>query len=336
MRFSVLPVRAARFHNFGPPEVLRVEEVPDREPADGEVLVRVHAIGVNYTDVVLRSGDLGPLTAPEYLGAPPELPTIPGFEGAGVVEAVGPHVTAWRAGDRVAFDLVPEAYAERVVAPVADLLPLPVDVPFETGAALPLQGLTAFYLLHRTHHLRAGETVLVHAGAGGVGLLAIQLAKHAGTRVIATVSTEAKADLARAAGADHAIGYDNFSMEVLRLTGDAGADVILDGVGRTTMPGNLHAAAFHGHILTYGWPSGVPDPIRPLDLMPRALTLSGGNLIRAYTADERAAAFAELCARHTAGALRVKVDAVLPLADAAEAHARLEGRASAGKLLLVP
>jgi NADPH2:quinone reductase len=329
---------SVRFHEFGPPEVLRPEEIERPTPGPGEALVALYAIGVNYTDVVLRSGELGPLTAPEYLDGTPEPPQTPGYEGSGVVEELGEGVTGLAVGDRVAFDLVPGAYAEHVVAPQASLFEMPADMPFHAGAALPLQGLTAYYLLHRTHRTQPGEWVLVHAAAGGVGLLAVQLAKLAGARVIGTVSTEAKATLARAAGADEVLlygaGAPDFADEVLRITGGEGADLILEGVGKATFAGSLRCVAFHGEVIAYGWPSGVPDPIGPLDLMPRAVRLTGGNLIRAFDDAERAAAFRELCELHLAGKLDVRIDRTLPLEQAAEAHRLLEGRVSAGKLLL--
>jgi NADPH2:quinone reductase len=327
---------SVRFHEFGLPDVLRVEEVEVPTPGPGEVLVRTSAIGVNYTDIVLRNGDFGPLTAPEYFGEPPALPHIPGFEAAGVVEALGDGVTEFAAGDRVAFDLVPSAYAEYVVGPASAMFPVPEAVPSDVAAALPLQGLTAYYLLHRTHRTEPGQWVLVHAAAGGVGLLAVQLAKVAGAKVIATVSTAAKADLARAAGADEVVLYTevDFADEAMRITGGEGVDLVLEGVGRATFAQSLRAVAFHGHVIAYGWPSGVPDPVQPLDLMPRAIRLSGGNLMRAFDPVQRRAAFAELCALHLGGRLDVRIDRTFPLGEAAAAHVALENRASAGKLLL--
>jgi NADPH2:quinone reductase len=327
---------SVRCHEFGQPDVLRLEQVDVPVPGPDEVLVRTSRIGVNYTDIVLRNGDFGPLTAPEYFGEPPALPHIPGFEASGTIEQLGESVTGFGVGDRVAFDLVPSAYAEFVVAPVSGIFPVPDGVPHDVAATLPLQGLTAYYLLHKTHRTQPGEWVLVHAAAGGVGLIAVQLAKLAGAKVIATVSTEEKAALARGAGADEVIRYDqvDFADEALRITGGDGVQLVLEGVGKATFPGSLRCVAFHGHVIAFGWPSGVPDPIQPLDLMPRAVRLSGGNLVRAFGPEQRRAAFAELCDLYLEGKLEVRIDRTFPLGDAAAAHVALETRASRGKLLL--
>jgi NADPH2:quinone reductase len=327
---------SVRFHEFGVPDVLRVEQVEVPQAGPGEVLVRTSHIGVNYTDIVLRNGDFGPLTAPEYFGEPPALPHIPGFEASGLVEGVGDGVTDLAVGDRVAFDLVPSAYAEYVAAPASAVLPVPDGMPLDVAAALPLQGLTAYYLIRRTHQTAPGEWVLVHAAAGGVGLIAVQLAKLAGANVIATVSTAEKAALARRAGADEVVRYDevDFADEALRITGGEGVQLVLEGVGKATFAGSLRCVAFHGHVIAYGWPSGIPDPVQPLDLMPRAVRLSGGNLVRAFDPEERRAAFAELCALYRDGRLDVRIDRTFPLEEAPAAHTVLETRASTGKLLL--
>jgi NADPH:quinone reductase len=331
-------VKSVRFHEFGPPGVLEVEEIDIPEPGAGEVLVRTRAIGVNYTDIVLRDGDFGPLTAPEYFGEPPALPHIPGFEGAGTVERVGEGVADFAPGDRVAFDLVPSAYAEYVVAPSEGLLPVPDGVAFDVASTLPLQGLTAYYLLRKTHETEPGQWVLVHAAAGGVGMIAVQLAKRAGAKVIATVSTDAKAAVAREAGADEVVRYDevDFADEAMRITGGAGVDLVLEGVGAATFAQSLRSVAFHGHVIAFGWPSGVPEPVQPLDLMPRAVRLSGGNLVRAFDPEQRRAAFAELCGLYLAGDIKVRIDRIFPLEEASSAHEALETRASTGKLLLAP
>lgn len=328
-------MKAVRYHEHGGPEVFRVEEVPVPEPGKGEARVKVAFAGVNFIDVYRRTG---------FYPVPGGLPAIPGAEASGVVEAVGPGVTGLSEGDRVAFWDAPGAYAEAVVHRAERLLPLgdrSGGVGFEAGAALPLQGMTAHYLTHTIRPLRPGDTVLIHAAAGGVGLLAVQMAKIAGATVIGTCSTEEKAQRARAAGADHVILYteEDFVAAVKRLTasgGSEGVDLAIDGVGRATFEGSVAATRIRGHVILFGQASGAPEPIRPRKLL-GSRTLTCASLYD-YSSDrdemlERAR---EVFGWHAGGRLEVHVDRVLPLAEAPEAHRLLEGRSTSGKVLLEP
>lgn len=321
-------MRAIRFHEHGGPEVLRLDEVPLPEPGPGEVRVKIAAAGVNFLDTYLRTGF--------YPSGP--LPARAGKEGSGVVDAVGPGVAEVTVGDRVCFWDAAGAYAEAVVIPAARAIPLPDGVDFRTGAALPLQGMTAHYLTRTIGRLGAGDRVLIHAAAGGVGLLAVQMAKLAGAEVIGTCSTAEKAARARAAGADHVILYTetDFVEEVQRLTGGRGVDVALDGVGRATFTGSVAATRVRGQIIFFGQASGAPDPIQPRKLL-GSRTLTTATLFDyARDRDEMLARAGDVFGWHAEGKLKVEVGAVLPLAEAAEAHRRLEGRETMGKVLLEP
>ena len=321
-------MKAIRFHTTGGPEVFGLEEVPVPTPGEGQALVRLRTAGVNFADIYQRRGDYPP---------PGGLPCIAGQEGAGVVEAVGPRVDSVRPGDRVTYTGVPGSYAESVAAPAWRLVPIPADVSFEQAAAIMLQGMTAHYLLHAAHRTQAGETVLVHAAAGGVGLLAVQMAKMLGARVFGTVSTPEKARLAREAGADEVILYTqvDFAEEAKRLTGGRGVDLVLDAVGKPTFAKGLEALAVRGHMIVYGRAAGLPDPIVPNSLMAKGLTLTGSSLVQ-YTATreelmERASAVLGWLAN---GKLKLTIYKSLPLAQAAEAHRLLENRQTVGKLIL--
>jgi NADPH2:quinone reductase len=265
------------------------------------------------------------------------LPFTPGREGAGVVEAVGPGAGGVGPGDRVAYTGVPGSYAEAGVVPADSLIPLPDGLSFEQGAAFPLQGLTAHYLLHEFRRPGPGDTVLIHAAAGGMGLLLVQWARHLGARVLGTASTQAKAEAARASGADEVIRYtrQDFVAEVRRLTGGRGADLIIDGVGEATFAGDLKAAAVRGHVVLYGAARGPAEPIAPNGLMPRSLTVSGGSLGNyTRTRDEPLGRARDVLEGLRAGWLRLSIGRVLPLGQAALAHRLLEGRASVGKIVL--
>jgi NADPH2:quinone reductase len=322
-------MQAIRFHEHGGPEVLRVEEIPLPEPGEGEARVRVRFAGVNFIDVYRRTG---------FYPVPGGLPAVPGGEAAGVVDTVGPGVTGVAEGDRVAFWDAAGAYAEAVVHRAERLLPLPDGVSFEAGAALPLQGMTAHYLTCGIRPLDEGDTVLIHAAAGGVGLLAVQMAKLAGARVIGTCSTGEKAERARAAGADHVIRYtqEDFVEETKRLTGGEGVDLAIDGVGRATFEGSVAATRVRGHVILFGQASGEPEPIRPRRLL-GSRTLTCASLFDyARGRAEMLARAAEVFGWHAAGRLEAHIDRVLPLAEAADAHRLLEGRKTSGKLLLEP
>ena len=245
-------MKAIRVEKQGGPEVLNLEEVaPIEAPGPGQAVVRIVTAGVNFVDVGQRRGTY-----------PREVPFTPGLEGAGVVESVGEGVRSVKPSDRVAFTGLPDAYAEAILADAERLIPLPDEFTFEEGAAFPLQGMTAHYLIHEFRKPVPGNFVLIHAAAGGMGGLLVQWAKHLGANVIGTVSTEAKARTARASGADHVIlyGEQDFAAEAKRITEGRGVDLIIDGVGSTTFKGDLEAVAVRGHIVIFGAASGPADP----------------------------------------------------------------------------
>jgi NADPH2:quinone reductase len=322
-------MRAIRVHAPGEAEAMRLEEAPDPTPGPGEAVVRLEAIGVNFIDVYRRKGLY-----------PQPLPFTPGSEGAGTVVAVAPDVTTVRVGDRVASESLVGAYAELAAAPAARLVALPHGVDTRTGAAVMLQGLTAHYLATSTYPLQPGDACLVHAGAGGVGLLLCQIASRRGARVIATVSTAEKEALARAAGAHDVIRYteQDFVAEVKRLTGGAGVPVVYDSVGRTTFDGSLDCLARRGMLVLFGQSSGPVPPVDPQILNRKGSLFLTRPTLAHYTAtrDELVARADELLGWVADGSLDVRVGATFPLADAADAHRALEGRATTGKVLLIP
>jgi NADPH:quinone reductase len=321
-------VQAIRVVRTGDAEVLALEEMPEPEPGPAEARVRVEVAGVNFIDVYHRTGLY-----------PKPLPFIPGVEGAGVVDAVGEGVQEVAVGDRVAWAMHPGSYAEAAVVPAARLVRVPDDLPVERAAALMVQGMTAHYLTTSTRSLGAGDVAVVHAAAGGVGLLLVQLAKAAGARVIGTCSTEAKAALARAAGADHVVLYtkEAFGPEVRRFTDGAGATVVYDSVGRATFRESLGCLRPRGYLVLYGQSSGKVEPFDPGDLA------AGGSLfltrpsLAHYTRDRAELEWraGDLFERVADGRLDVRIHDTLPLSDAAEAHRLLESRATTGKLLLL-
>ena len=324
-------VKAVRMHEAGGPEVLRYEEVPLPDPGPGEAVVRHAAIGVNYIDVYHRTG-LYPV---------PSLPWTIGMEGAGTVEAVGPGVHEVAAGDRVAYASPPPpgGYAEARTMPAASLVKLPGDIGFEQGAAMMLQGMTVEYLVRRTYEVKAGETVLVHAAAGGVGLIQCQWLKYLGATVIGTVGSDEKAALARAHGCDHPVNYrtEDFAARVMEITDGRGVPVVYDSIGRDTLDGSLASLAPRGVLASFGNASG---PITGFDLArlaPKSAfitrpTLFGYNATRAAL-DASAAALFEVV---RSGAVRIEIHQTYPLADAAQAHRDLEGRKTTGSTILVP
>lgn len=319
-------MRAIRVHQPGGPEAMRLEELPVPEPGPGQALVRLSYAGVNFIDVYHRSG-LYPLP----------LPFTPGSEGAGVVEAVGSGVDRIRVGDRVAYAGVPGSYAEFVAVDASRLVPVPEAVPLDVAAAVMLQGMTAHYLTHSTYPLEVGDVALVHAAAGGVGLLLVQLAKRRGARVIGTVSTEEKARLARDAGADEIVFYtrENFRDAVLRLTGGRGVDVVYDSVGRTTFDDSLASLRPRGMMVSFGQSSGPIPPFDPLVLGRGSVFFTRPSLAH-YVAEREELLWRanDLFEWIGCGELRVRIDRALPLESAQEAHRLLEGRKTAGKLLL--
>jgi NADPH2:quinone reductase len=322
-------MKAIRVDAFGGPETLRLADAPDPSPGPGQVVVRVEAVGVNFVDVYHRTGLY-----------PNPLPFVPGMEGAGVVEARGPSVAALRDGDRVAWTGVLGSYAERIAIAADRAVALPPGLSTRTAAAVMLQGLTAHYLCTSTFPLQSGHVCLVHAAAGGVGLLLVQLAKKRGARVIGTVGTDAKAALARAAGADEVILYtrEDFLEAVKRLTGGRGVDVVYDSVGKATAEKSMDCLVPRGMMVFFGNASGPVPPIEPLLLSRKgSLFLTRPNLVH-YIADRASleTRASEVLGDVAAGRLSVRVDRTFPLGDAAEAHRALEGRLTAGKVLLVP
>lgn len=321
-----IKVHGIRMERTGGPEVMTYSTFEIMEPGPGQVLVKLHAAGVNFIDTYQRAG--------RY---PVQLPYTPGLEGSGVVEQVGPGVVEVKPGDRVAYSSTPGSYAQANVVDADRLIPVPADLSFEQAAAFPLQGMTAHYLLHEFHKIVPGETVLIHAAAGGMGLLLVQWAKHLGARVIGTVSNEQKAKLARLAGADEIIIYtkDDFVSETKSLTNDVGADFVIDGVGRDTFAKSLEAVKVRGHVVIYGSASGPAEPIAPNSLQARAITISGGSLFNFIVSREELVRRAnDVLKGIKEGWLKLTVDHVMPLTDAAKAHEILEGRKSTGKIVL--
>ena len=321
---------AIRIHQTGGPEVLTWETVDLPAPAAGEATVRHHAIGLNFIDTYHRTG-LYPLPLPSGIG----------LEGAGVVEAVGAGVTEVKVGDRVAYAGGPVgAYAEVRNIPAHRLLKLPDAIAFDTAAAMMLQGLTAAYLLRRTYRVQPGDAVLIHAAAGGVGLIACQWAKALGATVIGTVGSPAKAELAKAHGCDHVINYstENFTQRVREITGGEGVPVVYDGVGKDTFMGSLDSLRPLGMLVTYGNASGPVPPFDLLQLSQKGSLFVTRPTIVHYTAKraDLEALGAELFEIVASGKVRIEVNQTYPLKDAAQAHRDLEARKTTGSTILVP
>lgn len=321
-------MKAIQVTKVGGPEVMKYVEVPDPVPGRQQALVELEAIGVNYIDVYMRSG----------VNQVP-LPVILGMEGAGVVSKVGEGVTEAQEGDLVAYSGAMGAYADRAVVPSWRLVKVPSGLDAEKAAAAMLQGMTAHYLCHDTYPLKRGETALVHAAAGGVGLLLVQMGKRLGAQIIATVSTEEKAQLARTAGADHVIIYtrQDFEQEVKRITKGAGAPVVYDAVGKATFDKSIASLRRRGYMVLYGQASGPVPPVSPATLNAASLFLTRPSLVD-YTATreellKRAGTVLEWV---RSGELKLHLHGKFPLKEAAEAHRLLEGRRTAGKLLLIP
>lgn len=321
---------AIRFHQTGGPEVLRWEEVPVGDPAADEVRIRHEAVGLNYIDTYQRSG-LYPLPLPSGLGQ----------EGAGVVEAVGKEVRDFRPGDRVAYAGGPVgAYSQQRCLPAARLLKLPESIDFRTGAAMMLQGLTTAYLLRRTYAVQPGDAVLIHAAAGGVGLIACQWARALGATVIGTVSTEAKAELARQHGCEHVILYshEDVAARVRDITGGEGVAVVYDGVGKDTFAASLDSLRMRGMMVSFGNASGAVPPFNPLLLTQKGSLFLTRPMLAHYTAnrDELLALGQELFAVVESGKVRININQTFALADAADAHRALEARQTTGSTVLLP
>ena len=322
-------MKAVRVHAVCGPDALRVEEVDRPAPGPGQVLVQIAAAGVNFVDVYQRNGLY-----------PVERPFTVGQEAAGTVTGMGPGVREVKVGDRVAYAGVLGAYAEFAAVPADRLVPLPNEVSAKQGAALMLQGMTAHYLACTTYPLKPGDTCLVHAAAGGVGLLLCQIAKLRGARVIGTVSTAAKAELARAAGADEVILYTerDFEDEVKRLTGGAGVQVVYDSVGKTTFAKGLNCLAPRGMMVLFGQSSGPVGAFDPLVLMQKGSLFLTRPTVLTYIATrvELLARAGEVLGWVRDGRLRVRIGGEFRLAQAGDAHRELEARRTTGKLLLIP
>jgi NADPH2:quinone reductase len=322
-------MKAIRPAEPGGPEVLTLTEQPEPMPGPGQLRVRTHAIGINYIDVYHRTA---------LYAVPRPIPV--GLEGAGVVEAVGEGVLAPNVGQRVAWCQAPGSYATHVLVPAARAVEIPDGVDDRVAAALLLQGMTAHYLVNDTFPLKPGQVALIHAAAGGVGLLLVQLAKRAGARVIGTVSTAEKAELARAAGADEIIFYheQDVEAEVRRLTDGQGAHVAYDSVGRATVDKSLRSLRPRGYLVLFGQSSGMVEPIDP-----QRLSAGGSLFLTRPTLTHYTQTREELRARADAlfgavldGSLTVHISRTFPLAEARAAHEALEARQTTGKILLIP
>ncbi|HEV2283012.1 MAG TPA: quinone oxidoreductase [bacterium] len=322
-------MNAVRVHQSGGPEVLRFEELPAPAPGPADALIRIEAAGVNFVDIYQREG--------VYKMA---LPFTAGSEGAGVVESVGREVADVKPGDRVAYTGVLGSYATHAVVPAARLVKLPAGVDTKTGAAAMLQGITAHYLTHSTYPLGPADTALLHAAAGGVGLLLTQMAKMRGAKIIGTVSTEAKAALARGAGADHVILYEqqDFEAETKRITGGRGVQVVYDSVGRTTFDKSMNCLAPRGYLVAFGQSSGSVAPVDIQTLNQKGSLFLTRPTMRDYilTREEYAKRAGDVLGWIAGGRLKVRIDRTFPLAKAAEAHKALSSRGTAGKVLLIP
>lgn len=321
-------MKAIQVKQVGGPEVMELKEILVPEPKANEAAVKIVASGVNFIDVYYREG--------RYKAA---TPFTPGQEAAGDVVAVGPGVTSVKAGDRVAYTMVLGSYAEYAVVPVERLVKIPGGVTYQQAAATMLQGMTAHYLSHSTYPLKKGEIALVHAAAGGVGLLLTQMAHNLGARVIATVSTEQKAKLAREAGADEVILYTqtDFEAETKRLTADQGVDVVYDSVGKTTFEKGLNVLRARGYMVLYGGSSGAVPPFDLIQLSQKGSLYVTRPSLAHYVAtrqelEQRADAVFGMIAD---GKLKLRIEHLYPLRDAPQAHRDLESRKTTGKLLLL-
>jgi len=320
-------MKSIRVTQTGGPEVLNLQEIPDPVPGPGEVRVRVTVAGVNFIDVYHRTGHYAV-----------DLPFTPGMEGAGVVDALGENVTTAKVGERVAWAMQRGAYAEFAVVPAWKLVPIPDAVDDKTAAAAMLQGMTAHFLVTACNPIIAGDVVLIHAAAGGVGLLLVQLAELRGATVIGTVGSEFKVNLAKAAGADHVINYttQDFVQEVKRITSGVGVHAVYDSVGKATFDKSLDSLRVRGHMVLFGGSSGPVAPVDPLTLTAKGSLFLTRPSLQHYAASreeilERAGEVLRLIEKDR---LMVRIEKTYPLAEAAQAHRDLESRKTSGKLLL--
>jgi NADPH:quinone reductase len=322
-------MKAIRVEHVGGPEVMKLVDVPAPQAKAAEAIVRVNVAGVNSIDAQFRDGRLRT-----------PLPFLPGQEGAGVVTEIGPQVKALKVGDRVAWSGTLGSYAECVAVPEEHLVPVPQAISDEQATAAMVHGLTAHYLVNDAHKLKPGETALVHAAAGGVGLLVVQLAHAIGARVIGTASSDDKAQLARDAGAEEVIVFtkQDFEAEVKRLTNGKGVDVVYDGVGKATFEKNLNVMRLRGMLVLYGMSSGAVPPVDPAKLSEKGSLYIARTTLAHFTAtrEELLARTSALFAMIADGKFHLRVAKKYPLAEAAQAHRDLESRQLTGKLLLVP
>jgi NADPH:quinone reductase len=322
-------MKAVRVTQFGGPDSLRLEDVPVPEPGPAEVRVRVESIGLNFVEIYQRTG--------AYKGA---LPFIPGNEAAGIVDAVGSEVTELKVGERVVSAWFAGAYAAYTIAPASRVVSVPAWLDLKIAAAVILQGATAHYLAHSTYPLKAGDTALVHAAAGGTGALLVQIAKRRGARIIGTTSTDEKAQLAREAGADDVILYtqQDFEAEVKRLTHGKGVDVVYDSVGKTTFDKSLNCLRPRGYLVLFGQSSGAVPPVDPQILNAKGSLFLTRPTLANYTAnrDELTQRVWDLFRWIGNRELAVRIDKTFPLEDAAQAHRYMEARETRGKVLLTP
>ncbi len=322
--------KAFRFHEHGGPEVLRLEDVEVGAPGPAEVRIRHVAVAVNYRDVLMRRG----------VHAVKSLPSPIGLESAGVIDAVGCEVRGLSVGDRVAYAGMPEgSYAELRVVPAARVIPLPADIDERTAAAMMIRGMTARSLLTETYKVQPGDTILIHAAAGGVGLIMCQWAKHLGATVIGTVSTKAKADIARAHGCDHPIVYtrEDFAARVRDITGGEGVPVVYDSVGKSTFEASLKCLRRRGVMASFGEASGDPDPMPPRRLGALGSIYLTHPSVSNYTVTraELLAAAHDLFAMVGSGRIKIAISQTYPLRDAARAHADIESRRTTGSIVLM-
>jgi len=321
-------MKAVQITEFGGPEVMKYQDLSDLSPGDGQALVQIEAIGVNYTDTYSRSGV-----------NPTDLPWVVGVEGAGVVKQVGTNVTQVSEGDAVVYCGIAGSYAEQAIVPADRLIKIPQGLDSKASAAAMLQGMTAHYLCHSTYQVKQGDKVLVHAGAGGVGLLLIQMVKRLGGYVFSTVSTDAKAQLAKEAGADEVILYtsQDFAEEVNKSTNGQGVEVVYDAVGQTTFDGSIKSLARRGYMVLYGQASG---PVPPVD--PRVLGNGSKFLTRpglgdyTVTRQELEQRAGDVLGWVKSGELKLRIEHVMALSEASEAHRQLESRLTTGKVVLIP
>ena len=322
-------MKAIQVSQTGGPEVLVPADLPIPKPKPNEAVVQIKAAGVNFIDVYLREG--------RY---PMPLPFVDGQEAAGVVTEVGSEVTLVQPGDRVAYTSVPGSYAEYAAVPENRLVKIPGELSFEQGAAAMLQGMTAHYLLHSSYKLQAGETALIHAAAGGVGLLLVQMAKTIGARVIGTAGTKEKAQLAREAGADECIIYTeaDFEVETKRLTDGKGVHVVYDGVGKSTFDKDLNVLRPRGYLVLFGGSSGAVPPFDLIKLSQKGSLFITRPTLAHYTLTREELEWRahDVLNAIVAGELKLRIHKTYPLEEAAQAHRDLEGRKTTGKLLLVP